>query len=253
MDANTTIHLNAVTSAPIVKSTPEILHLSAQQPLMVPSSISIPANRAAFIDVPTLQIMSAMQARIPAKRIADERGPVTNIIEETPISIAFFSDGNVQIIQDQMREGVYTRSNKQYVIAQQNDGVLRQIMRGIYMIHLPEITAGGRITTEITQGSNVRRGNQPGATFFIDAACEPTSITTMYDEQTRAARMFIIRMNSAVVQYCVRQLYQTAKLKMSMIAPDDRQRAFGDTLHYSATRNSMDREERSVVTDVSSF
>lgn len=52
---------------------------------------------------------------------------------ESSLSIAFFSKGNIQIIQNAIRAGVYEVSNQQYVIDNQNCDTLKIIMRSIFL------------------------------------------------------------------------------------------------------------------------
>ena len=52
---------------------------------------------------------------------------------ETNLSRAYFSKENVTIIQNAIKAGVYRKSNKQYVIADQNVDTLHIIMRSIFM------------------------------------------------------------------------------------------------------------------------
>ena len=51
----------------------------------------------------------------------------------TPLSNAFFSAKNIEIIQNGIRRGVYDMSNKQYLIDTQSDDTLKIIMRSIYL------------------------------------------------------------------------------------------------------------------------
>ena len=52
---------------------------------------------------------------------------------DTQLSNAFFSANNVQIVQNGIRSGVYNRSNKQFVIGEQNQDELKIIMRSIFL------------------------------------------------------------------------------------------------------------------------
>ena len=61
-------------------------------------------------------------------------------IECSPLSDAFFSKENIQMIQNAIRSTVYNRSNKQYVIAQQDVTNLKIIMRGIYLQYSRNMT-----------------------------------------------------------------------------------------------------------------
>jgi hypothetical protein len=52
---------------------------------------------------------------------------------DTPLSIAFFSKENQQILQNGLRAGVHTMSGGKFVIAEQSSDDLKIIMRGIYL------------------------------------------------------------------------------------------------------------------------
>ena len=52
---------------------------------------------------------------------------------DTPLSCRFFSAGNVQVLQNELREGVKKRSKGQYVIGEQNEDELKTIMRSIFL------------------------------------------------------------------------------------------------------------------------
>jgi hypothetical protein len=54
---------------------------------------------------------------------------------DTQLSNAFFSGRNIQIIQNGIRAGVFNKSNKQYVIGEQNMDELQIIMRSIFLQH----------------------------------------------------------------------------------------------------------------------
>jgi hypothetical protein len=52
---------------------------------------------------------------------------------DTPMSLAFFSDKNMQIIQNGIRAGVYNESGGKYDIGPQDCDSLKMIMRAIYL------------------------------------------------------------------------------------------------------------------------
>ena len=68
---------------------------------------------------------------------------------ETNLSRAFFSRENVQIIQNGIKAGVYQKSNRQYVIADQNVDTLHIIMRSIFMQN--SINTESNIPQQISQ------------------------------------------------------------------------------------------------------
>ena len=53
----------------------------------------------------------------------------------SPLSALFFSNVNMQRIQDLIRHGVYVRSNKKYIISEQSVTELQIIMRAVYLQH----------------------------------------------------------------------------------------------------------------------
>ena len=66
--------------------------------------------------------------------------PVGNIVADNPVSSLFFSQHNVDTLQNGIRFSVYTRTNHEKVIGRQSDLELRVVMRSIYLQyarHLP--------------------------------------------------------------------------------------------------------------------
>ena len=54
---------------------------------------------------------------------------------DTPLSIAFFSQENQQILQNGIRAGVYKMSGNKSIISQQSNSSLKIIMRAIFLEH----------------------------------------------------------------------------------------------------------------------
>ena len=54
---------------------------------------------------------------------------------DTPLSIAFFSQENQQILQNGIRAGVYKMSGNKSIISQQSNSNLKIIMRAIFLEH----------------------------------------------------------------------------------------------------------------------
>ena len=54
---------------------------------------------------------------------------------DTPLSIAFFSQENQQILQNGIRAGVYEMSGNKAIISQQSNSNLKIIMRAIFLEH----------------------------------------------------------------------------------------------------------------------
>ena len=75
-----------------------------------------------------------MKERLAVKNKATEyREALTGTWEDNPLSDVYFSEGNIQIIQNGLRAGVYTMSNNEFVVAPQNIDTLKIIMRSIYL------------------------------------------------------------------------------------------------------------------------
>jgi len=60
---------------------------------------------------------------------------VRNIHVTNPLSEAYFSDANLQILQDQIRYSVYKESEEKYVIGLQSEKELNILRRSIYLQH----------------------------------------------------------------------------------------------------------------------
>ncbi len=73
--------------------------------------------------------------KIPAHQCSSYQEPTIGIWNETPISQAFFSSQNIEILQNGIRAGVYYKSNKQYVVGLQDCDALKIIMRSVYLSH----------------------------------------------------------------------------------------------------------------------
>jgi hypothetical protein len=82
---------------------------------------------------PDLTNLFAMYDKIPANQCATFREATLGQWDETPLSKAFFSRENIQIIQNGIRAGVYNKSNGQYIIGSQDCDALKIIMRSVYL------------------------------------------------------------------------------------------------------------------------
>ena len=63
------------------------------------------------------------------------RNATEGLWSSTPLSQAFFSQQNIQIIQNGIRAGVYSKSNGQYVIGPQDCDSLKIVMRSVFLQH----------------------------------------------------------------------------------------------------------------------
>jgi hypothetical protein len=77
---------------------------------------------------------------------------LTGSWEETPLSRAFFSSENQQILQNGIRAGVYKMSGGRYSIAQQSFDEIKIIMRAIYLQNSANMP--GNVTGQIAELNN---------------------------------------------------------------------------------------------------
>lgn len=84
---------------------------------------------------PDISNLFAMYDKIPANQCTTFRDATIGQWEETPLSKAYFSKQNIQIIQNGIRAGVFEKSNEQYIISPVNCNELKVIMRSIFMQH----------------------------------------------------------------------------------------------------------------------
>ena len=84
---------------------------------------------------PDISNLFAMYDKIPANQCSTFQEPTLGLWNETSLSLTFFSEKNIQILQNGIRAGVYERSNGQYVIGQQDCDSLKIIMRSVFLQH----------------------------------------------------------------------------------------------------------------------
>ena len=75
-----------------------------------------------------------MQDRIPVKS-NDYNNALQGEIQNTMLSVAFFSKENQDIIQNGLRKGVYDMSQGKYVIDRQDSTVIQMVMRSVFLEH----------------------------------------------------------------------------------------------------------------------
>lgn len=90
-------------------------------------------NGRVNIKTPDTSTLFKMYDKIPANQCVTFRNPTEGLWNETPLSQAFFSQENIQIIQNGIRSGVYKRSNGQYVIGDQDCDSIKIIMRSVFL------------------------------------------------------------------------------------------------------------------------
>jgi len=87
------------------------------------------------INTPDISNLFALYDKIPSNQCATLREPTLGQWNETPLSKAYFSKENIQIIQNGIRAGVYAKSNGQYTVAPQDCDSLKIIMRSVFLQH----------------------------------------------------------------------------------------------------------------------
>jgi hypothetical protein len=91
------------------------------------------SNGRVDLKSPNTSILFNMYDKIPANQPTTFRNPTLGLWNETQLSNCFFSKENIQIIQNGIRVGVYTKSNNQYIIGSQDYDSLKIIMRSIFL------------------------------------------------------------------------------------------------------------------------
>jgi hypothetical protein len=90
-------------------------------------------GRVNLVETPPPEVRFSIYDRISIKnRATDYRPPINNGLEEDSLSLAFFSAGNIQILQNGLRAGVYKISNGKFSIPPQNTDQLKIIMRTMF-------------------------------------------------------------------------------------------------------------------------
>ena len=92
-------------------------------------------NGRVDIKSPNTSTLFEMYDKIPANQCVTFRNPTEALWTDTDLSQAFFSQQNIQILQNGIRAGVYQRSNNQYIIGPQDCDSLKIIMRSVYLQH----------------------------------------------------------------------------------------------------------------------
>ena len=91
------------------------------------------SNGRVDIKYPSTGNLFSMYDKIPAHQCTTFRNATEGLWNETTLSDLFFSQQNIQIIQNGIRAGVYKMSNGQYVIGPQDCDALKIIMRSIFL------------------------------------------------------------------------------------------------------------------------
>jgi hypothetical protein len=92
-------------------------------------------NGRVDIKSPNTSTLFEMYDKIPANQCVTFRNPTEGLWTDTYLSQTFFSQQNIQIIQNGIRAGVYHKSNGQYTIGSQDCDSLKIVMRSVYLQH----------------------------------------------------------------------------------------------------------------------
>jgi hypothetical protein len=101
------------------------------------------------IKTPNTSDLFQMYDKIPANQCATFRNATEGLWTETTLSHIFFSQQNIQLLQNGIRSGVYHRSNGQYIIGPQDYDSLKIIMRSVYLQNSSNLP--NHITEQIEQ------------------------------------------------------------------------------------------------------
>jgi len=102
---------------------------------LIPTETSRYNDRVNIIENPDTTAVFKMQERIALKNKSTNYTSALagNDWEDNILARVFFSAGNIQILQNGLRAGVYEMSNKQFVIPPQNVDQLKIVMRSTYL------------------------------------------------------------------------------------------------------------------------
>ena len=106
-------------------------------------------NGRVDIKTPSTSELFQMYDKIPANQCATFRNPTEGLWTDTNLSSVFFSQQNIQILQNGIRAGVYHKSNGQYVIGPQDCDSLKIVMRSVFLQH--SINQDYNIPQQITE------------------------------------------------------------------------------------------------------
>ena len=124
-------------------------------------------GRVQLMDDSNPELRFQMAEKIAIKNKATEyRDPLAGLQEDTLLSRAYFSEENVQILQNGLRAGVYEVSNQKISVPPQNVDNLKIIMRSIYLQY-------AKHSTQESVTEQIRKLNQ----YVLDYA-----IPTVYNE-----------------------------------------------------------------------
>jgi hypothetical protein len=90
-------------------------------------------NGRVDIKSPNTSTLFEMYDKIPANQCVTFRNPTEGLWTDSNLSQAFFSQQNIQMLQNGIRAGVYKKSNGQYTIGPQDCDSLKIVMRSVFL------------------------------------------------------------------------------------------------------------------------
>jgi hypothetical protein len=151
-------------------------------------------NGRVNIKTPNTSTLFQMYDKIPANQCVTFRNATEGLWNSSSLSNAFFSQQNIQIIQNAIRAGVYNKSNGQYTIGPQDCDSLKIVMRSVFLQN--SANQPNNITQQISQLNKIVLdyciqqvyGEAQGYMKYIDDASTlvvPISHPVMADDNDR--------------------------------------------------------------------
>jgi len=106
-------------------------------------------NGRVDIKTPNTSDLFQMYDKIPANQCVSFRNPTEGLWTDSTLSQAFFSQKNIQILQNGIRSGIFYKSNGQYVIGPQDCDSLKIVMRSVFLQNSSNLP--NNITEQIEQ------------------------------------------------------------------------------------------------------
>lgn len=97
------------------------------------STITSISNGRVDIKSPNTCDLFALYDKIPAHQCTTLRNPTEGLWDDTTLSKLFFSQNNVQIIQNGIRAGVFKQSGGRFIIGSQDCDSLKIVMRSVFL------------------------------------------------------------------------------------------------------------------------
>jgi hypothetical protein len=109
--------------------------LTTEKPILDLKEAQKYNGRINIIQPPNQTSMSFSEKIYVDNKSTDYRGALSGELENNILSSLFFSKENIQLIQNAIRVGVYEKSDGKYILPNQNENNLKNIIREIYIDH----------------------------------------------------------------------------------------------------------------------